>query len=167
MIGTAFEAVGPHGILGLVAVPPPEAMMPASLMSGLVRGVTVKFITEGDADPQTFIPQMLDWYKAGKFPFDQLIKTFAFDQINEAAHASEDGSAIKPVLVLSSARVLAIPEREMCYLGKKYNLALLCCKACGSFKHCRTQRLNTLYEVRVRAEGLFAGANELSDALEA
>lgn len=29
------------------------------------------------------------------------------------------------------------------------------------------QRLNTLYEVRVRAEGLFAGANELSDALEA
>lgn len=100
VIGNAFEAVGPHGILGLVAVPPPEAMMPASLMSGLVRGVTVKFITEGDADPQTFIPQMLDWYKVGKFPFDRLIKTFPFDQINEAAHASENGSAIKPVLLV-------------------------------------------------------------------
>jgi aryl-alcohol dehydrogenase/geraniol dehydrogenase (NAD+) len=100
VIGTAFEVLGPHGVLGMVAVPPPEAMMPASLMSGLVRGVTVKFITEGDADPQSFIPQMLDWYKAGKFPFERLVKTFPFDQINEAAHASENGSAIKPVLLL-------------------------------------------------------------------
>ena len=99
VIGTAFEALGPHGTLGLVAVPPPEAMLPASLMSGLVRGVSVKFITEGDADPQEFIPRMIDWYQAGKFPFDQLIKTFPFDQINEAAHASETGEAIKPVLV--------------------------------------------------------------------
>jgi Zn-dependent alcohol dehydrogenase len=99
VIGTAYEALGPHGTLGLVAVPPPEALLPASLMSGLVRGVTVKFITEGDADPQRFIPRMLDWYKAGNFPFDRLIKTFPFDQINEAAHASENGSAIKPVLV--------------------------------------------------------------------
>ena len=103
VIGTAFEALGPHGILGMVAVPPPEAMMPASLMSGLVRGVSAKFITEGDADPQSFIPQMLDWHKAGKFPFERLIKTFPFDQINEAAHASEDGSSIKPVLVLAGS----------------------------------------------------------------
>jgi Zn-dependent alcohol dehydrogenase len=99
VIGIAFESLGPHGTLGLVAVPPPEAMMPASLMSGLVRGVSIKFITEGDADPQSFIPQMIDWYKAGKFPFDRLIKTFDFDQINEAAHASESGATIKPVLL--------------------------------------------------------------------
>ena len=42
---------------------------------------------------------MLKYYKAGKFPFDRLIKKFPFDQINEAAHASEKGDAIKPVLV--------------------------------------------------------------------
>lgn len=99
VIGTAFESMGPHGTLGLVAVPPPEAMMPASLMSGLVRGVLVKFITEGDADPQSFIPQMLEWYKAGKFPFDRLVVKFPFAEINEAAHASESGAAIKPVLI--------------------------------------------------------------------
>lgn len=99
VIGTAFEALGPHGTLGLVAVPPPEAMMPASLMSGLMRGVSVKFITEGDADPQSFIPQMIAWYQAGKFPFDRLVKKFAFSEINEAAHASETGGAIKPVMV--------------------------------------------------------------------
>jgi len=100
VIAIAVETMTANGMLGLIAVPPPEAMLPANMMSMLVRGVGVKYITEGDADPQTFIPQMLEWYKAGKFPFDKLIKTFPFAQINEAAHASETGQAIKPVLLL-------------------------------------------------------------------
>ncbi len=100
VIAIAVETMTANGLLGLIAVPPPEAMLPANMMSMLVRGVGVKYITEGDADPQTFIPQMLEWYKAGKFPFDRLIKTFPFAQINEAAHASETGQAIKPVLLL-------------------------------------------------------------------
>jgi Zn-dependent alcohol dehydrogenase len=99
VIAIAVETMLPNGMLGLIAVPPPEAMLPANMMSMLIRGVGVKYITEGDADPQTFIPRMIDWYRAGKFPFDRLIKTFPFDQINEAAHASESGVAIKPVLV--------------------------------------------------------------------
>ena len=99
VIAIAVETMLPHGTLGLIAVPPPEAMLPANMMSMLVRGVIIKYITEGDADPQIFIPQMLDWYRAGKFPFDRLIKTFPFSQINEAAAASESGIAIKPVLL--------------------------------------------------------------------
>ncbi|MGQ0622531.1 MAG: NAD(P)-dependent alcohol dehydrogenase [Panacagrimonas sp.] len=99
VIGVAVETMLPNGMLGLVAVPPPDAMLPANMMSMLIRGVGAKYITEGDADPQTFIPQMLGYYKAGKFPFDKLIKKFPFAQINEAAHASESGGAIKPVLV--------------------------------------------------------------------
>ncbi len=99
VIGTAVETMLPNGMLGLVAVPPPDATLPANMMSMLVRGVGVKYITEGDADPQQYIPLMLGWFQAGKFPFDKLIKKFPFDQINEAAHASESGAAIKPVLV--------------------------------------------------------------------
>lgn len=99
VIAVAMETMLPNGMLGLIAVPPPDAMLPANMMSMLMRGVGVKCITEGDADPQTFIPQMLGYYKAGKFPFDRLIKKFPFDQINEAAHESEKGLAIKPVLV--------------------------------------------------------------------
>lgn len=99
VMGVAVETMLPNGMLGLIAVPPPDATLPANLMSMLIRGVGVKYITEGDADPQTFIPRMLGWYKAGKFPFDRLITRFRFDQINEAAHAAEKGGAIKPVLV--------------------------------------------------------------------
>lgn len=100
VIGVAVETTIAHGTVGLVAVPPPEAMLPANMMSMLVRGTTIKYITEGDADPQEFIPRMLGWYREGKFPFDRLIRKFPFAEINEAAHASEDGSAIKPVLIL-------------------------------------------------------------------
>ena len=99
VIAVAVETMLPNGMLGLIAVPPPDAMLPANMMSMLIRGVGVKYITEGDADPQEFIPRMIGWYKAGKFPFDRLITKFPFEQINEAAHASEKGSAIKPVLV--------------------------------------------------------------------
>ncbi len=98
VIGVAVEALLPGGVLGMVGGPPPEAMMPANLMSMLVRGISTKYIIEGDSDPQTFIPKMLDWYRAGKFPFDKLIKKFPFDEINKAAHAAETGEVIKPVL---------------------------------------------------------------------
>jgi len=99
VVAVAVETMLPNGMLGLIAVPPPDASLPANMMSMLIRGAGVKYITEGDADPQTFIPKMIEWYVAGKFPFDKLIKKFPFDQINEAAHASEKGEAIKPVLV--------------------------------------------------------------------
>ena len=99
VIGVAVETMLPNGMLGLIAVPPPDAMLPANMMSMLVRGVGVKCITEGDADPKQFIPRMIDWYHAGRFPFDRLVTKFRFDQINEAAHASVKGEAIKPVLV--------------------------------------------------------------------
>lgn len=99
VIGVAVETMLPNGMLGLIGVPPPDAMLSASLMSLLVRGAGVKYIIEGDADPKEFIPRMIGWYKAGKFPFDRLITKFPFDKINEAACASEKGEAIKPVLV--------------------------------------------------------------------
>ncbi len=99
VMAVAVESTMARGVVGLIGVPPPGSLLSASLMSLLLRGTMIKYITEGDADPQTFIPKMIGWYKAGKFPFDRLVKKFPFAQINEAAHASESGAAIKPVLV--------------------------------------------------------------------
>jgi len=100
VIAIAVETTLAHGTVGLVGVSSPDAQLTANMMSLFVRGTIIKYIMEGDADPQRFIPQMISWYKDGKFPFDRLIKKFPFDAINEAVHGSEDGSAIKPVLVL-------------------------------------------------------------------
>lgn len=100
VISVAVEALLPNGMCGLLGVPSsPEATVPANMMSMLVRGVGVKYIVEGDADPQEFVPRMAGWYQAGKFPFDKLVKKFPFDQINEAAAASLSGDVVKPVVV--------------------------------------------------------------------
>lgn len=99
VITTAADALLPNGLLGLVGASPMEATLPVNIMSMIMRGTGIKAILEGDSQPQVFIPELIALYQAGKFPFDKLIKTFPFEQINEAAHASENGSVIKPVLL--------------------------------------------------------------------
>ena len=96
---TAVDVMLPNGMLGLIGIPPPDAQMPMSIMDLYMRGLGVKCIVEGDADPQDFIPKLVELYKAGKLPIDRLIKQFPFERINEAFVAATDGSVIKPVVV--------------------------------------------------------------------
>jgi aryl-alcohol dehydrogenase len=65
----------------------------------LLVGRRLSGVIEGDSDPADFVPRMLELYAAGQFPFDKLIKTFPFAQINEAIAAADAGEVIKPVLV--------------------------------------------------------------------
>ncbi len=58
---------------------------------------------EGNSVPDVFIPQMIDLYTRGLFPFDQLISFYRFDDINEAVADLQHGKTIKAVLVPGSA----------------------------------------------------------------
>lgn len=100
VIASAIDCIMSGGKLGLLGMASPEADVPATLLDLLSKNVTLKPITEGDANPQEFIPRMLALYREGKFPFDKLITTFPFEHINEAMAATESGKAIKPVLTL-------------------------------------------------------------------
>ncbi|PYE11693.1 aryl-alcohol dehydrogenase [Williamsia limnetica] len=89
-----------RGSLGLIGVPAdPAAALPVSLFQSQLFGLTIRGIVEGDADPQTFIPYLLDLHRKGQFPFDKLITTMPFSQINEAVQAQLSGEAIKVVLL--------------------------------------------------------------------
>ncbi|MCW2997905.1 MAG: alcohol dehydrogenase [Solirubrobacterales bacterium] len=65
----------------------------------LLLGRTLSGVTEGDAYPKTLIPQLIQWYREGKFPFDRLIKTYKLQDINQAIADAESGDVIKPVIV--------------------------------------------------------------------
>lgn len=67
-----------------------------------LRGASIVGTSQGDADPQTFIPEMISYYKEGKFPYDRMVKFYEFDEINKAFEESEGGSVIKPVLKMNS-----------------------------------------------------------------
>lgn len=65
----------------------------------LLLGRRLSGVIEGDANPQSFVPTLIDLYRKGEFPFDRLIKTFPLSELNEAIAASTRGEVIKPVVV--------------------------------------------------------------------
>lgn len=65
----------------------------------LLSGRTLAGVIEGSADPQEFIPHLVELWREGRLPFDRLIERFDFERINEAFAAAHEGRAIKPVLV--------------------------------------------------------------------
>lgn len=59
---------------------------------------TLRGVIEGASHPKYFIPKLVDLYKAGKFPFDRLIKFYDFEDIDQAFQDSASGKTIKPVV---------------------------------------------------------------------
>jgi aryl-alcohol dehydrogenase len=94
-----LASLGVRGKLGLLGVPAnPEAVFSVGLFQPPLLGQTIRGIIEGDADPQTFIPYLLNLHRQGKFPFDKLITTMPLAQINEAVEAQHRGEILKAVL---------------------------------------------------------------------
>jgi aryl-alcohol dehydrogenase len=93
------DALAPQGFAALVGAAAPGTEATVDIGAFLVNSPTVTAVIEGDAVPQTFIPHLVDLYQAGRFPFDKLVKTYPFSEINQAFADSEAGITIKPVVV--------------------------------------------------------------------
>jgi aryl-alcohol dehydrogenase len=96
LINAALLSLRPTGHLGLVA----RLRTALPLEPGaLDRGRKISHLCEGDAVPGLLIPRLIGLWQAGRFPFDQLIRTYPLAGINEAERDCDAGSVIKPVLV--------------------------------------------------------------------
>ena len=93
----AIEALDLLGVCGLVGVPKRGSEVNLE-MSNLLWGRSTRGIMEGDGVPQVFIPQLIELYRQGRFPFDNLIKYYPIEDINQAAQDSINGITVKPVL---------------------------------------------------------------------
>ena len=67
----------------------------------MAEGKSMIGVIEGDSVPRVFIPKLIEFYKAGRFPFDKLVRFYSFEQINQAFEDSANGAAVKPVLKLA------------------------------------------------------------------
>ncbi len=92
----AVTALRQLGVCGLVGVRGSDLAFPPLTLE---MGKTVMGIFEGDAVPQLFIPQMIQLWQQGRFPFDKLIQKFPMKEIDQAEHASLAGKVVKPVLL--------------------------------------------------------------------
>ncbi|MHA4854796.1 NAD(P)-dependent alcohol dehydrogenase [Rhodococcus sp. MSC1_016] len=96
VILTALASLRSGGMCGTVAVQLGDLV----LGSGAMDGKALVSIIEGDSVPRTFIPQLIDMWKAGEFPVDRLIRRFDFAELNEAEKLSGEGEVIKAVVVM-------------------------------------------------------------------
>lgn len=46
-----------------------------------------------------YIPNMIRWYRAGRFPLDKLVKFYSAKSLAKAVKDMEEGVVIKPVLI--------------------------------------------------------------------
>lgn len=57
----------------------------------------------GDTIPKFHLPNLIDFYKRGQFPFDRFVKYYDFEDINQAEADSLSGDVIKAVVVMDKS----------------------------------------------------------------
>lgn len=99
MYELSLKLLNPGGTAALLTGVSGPAAMPG--------GRKALSIIQGDSNPHTFIPRMIELYREGRFPFDRLMKAYGFAEINKAAADSRQGKTIKPVLLMERFRTRA------------------------------------------------------------
>jgi len=96
VIQDAFASLKMRGHCGLAAGFGVELKLNAF---EILLGKKITGVIEGESIPRLFIPQMIELYRQGRFPFDRLITAYDFEDINGAIRASKKGDVVKPVLM--------------------------------------------------------------------
>lgn len=97
--------VGALAVRGQCAVvgAPPAGATASFDVNALLPGRTIRGVTLGDSEPETFLPLLIAAYRDGLFPLDRLQRTYPFEDINRAAADAMSGATVKPVLTFSSS----------------------------------------------------------------
>lgn len=99
-LDAGVSVLAPMGRFGFVAFGPHSgAVLDASRLS---VGQQLVGIIQGDATSALMIPELIGLYRAGRFPFDRLIRFYDFSDINTAFEDAGAGRAIKAVLRFDS-----------------------------------------------------------------
>lgn len=98
----AFDCCGPLGVTAMIApgVPGTEVCIE---MLGLLPGKSLRGVIQGDSVSKEFIPQLIEYWQRGEFPFDKLITQYnGIEHIETAANAMSRGEIIKPIVILDA-----------------------------------------------------------------
>lgn len=101
LILQCIESLRQHGKAAIVGASDPDAVIDLPANTFMQSTKSLIGVVEGDSVPDIFVPQLLDLYMQGRFPFDKLVRFYDFDQINQAAEDAASGETIKPILRLA------------------------------------------------------------------
>lgn len=92
----ATACLGTDGTAGYVIAP--SGPWVPDMQQLMFRGCKVQGIIGGGANPRTFIPMLIEYWRKGQFPFDRLITEFRFEDIANAWEQFHHAKVIKPLL---------------------------------------------------------------------
>jgi aryl-alcohol dehydrogenase len=102
VLDQAISSLSSAGTCVVVGAPPLGSQIPVDVPNLLGRGIRLLGTNQGDSNPRQFIPRLIELHRQGRLPFDKLIRSYAFDQINAAAQDAAEAQTIKPVMTLPS-----------------------------------------------------------------
>ncbi|MGO1737107.1 MAG: NAD(P)-dependent alcohol dehydrogenase [Leucobacter sp.] len=94
----AAEILGVLGRVGTVAAPPSGSEVTFEVGDSLLKGWTFKNIVQGDSVYQTFIPELVDHWKQGRFSIEKLVTFYDLDDINQAIDDVQNGTTVKAIV---------------------------------------------------------------------
>jgi aryl-alcohol dehydrogenase len=95
----SMSCLAPHGVLGVVGIPPRGTPVPGDMRTAMAFGHTVKGIIQGDSDPDSFIPELFKLQLNGQLPLERLIRTYPLSEINQAIMDQHQGLCVKAVML--------------------------------------------------------------------
>jgi len=100
---SAFDSLKPLGVAGLIGGANPGTEVSVDMLS-MLPGKQLRGVIQGDAVSHVFIPQLLELYAQGRFPFDELITYYnGLQSINQAFADAHTAKVVKPVIRIASA----------------------------------------------------------------
>ena len=97
VLAQAFSLLAPGGACAVVGAPAAGSQFTFDIKF-LMRGRKLVGVTQGDSDPRTTIPKLIEYYRAGALPLELITTFYPFAGINDAVEDALSGKSIKPVL---------------------------------------------------------------------
>lgn len=97
VINQGIKCLAVEGEIAVVAV---GDNVEIDVLNDLVmQNRTITGVTQGLSVPKVFLPQLIQYYKDGRFPFDKLIKKYPISELDQALEDMKSGKTIKPVIL--------------------------------------------------------------------
>ncbi|OLP01992.1 aryl-alcohol dehydrogenase [Mycolicibacterium porcinum] len=97
VLAAAVGVLRERGTLALLGLGALTADLPVAAIMG--KGLTLRGVVEGDSEPQTFIPRLVELHRRGELPLDKLVSRYPFDDFDRAWVAAKAADVVKPVLI--------------------------------------------------------------------
>jgi len=94
----AIDILALRGVCGFVGGAPEDSELTFVTSHVMNGGRTIRGIILGDANPEEFLPKLIELHALGRFPLEKLITFYPFENINRAIEDSLTGECVKPVL---------------------------------------------------------------------